>query len=228
MGNAQGSSLGPYQPDQSRIIGRGGFGEVMIGRHKRTKQEVAMKKCVIKEDAHGSAAMSEIKNFQHITPHKHIVKMLDFYFFDSSFWIVMEYCDRGDLEKYMRKYRPGLEPQLKIMHQCASAVYHLHSLDTPLIHRDIKPSNILFKREGASDVLKLTDFGISKVVDDQTNHTVAGTTHFMPPEMIVGKGYNHTVDIYALGLVYLAMINFNPNHDGMCPLSGQYHLFYSF
>ena len=171
----------------------------------------------------GAIALKKIKNFQHITPHKHIVKMLDYHFYQNSFWIVMEYCDRGDLDKYMHKYRPDADAQRKIMHQCASAVFHLHSLDTPMIHRDIKPSNILFKREGASDVLKLTDFGISKVMEgQQVSRTCAGTELFMPPEMILEKGYNQTVDTYALGLVYLAMITFNPNHGAMFPLSGKH------
>lgn len=72
----------------------------------------------------------------------------------------------GDLEDYMKKYAPNTDKQLKIMHQCASAVSHMHSLKVPIIHRDIKPSNILFRTEGKSVVAKVADFGLSKILDD--------------------------------------------------------------
>ena len=120
-------------------------------------------------------------------------------------------------------YKPNTDRQLKIMHQCGSALYHLHSLPVAVIHRDIKPANILFKREAGKDVAKLTDFGLSQVLsDDDMTRSASGTPLFLAPEVYARKPYSVEVDVFSLGLIYLALINARASDDQLFPLSGAF------
>lgn len=73
-----------------------------------------------------------------------------------------------------------------------------------IIHRDIKPENIMHHSEGA---YKLGDFGVAKQLSKTTSGTIAGTEGFMAPEVYKGQEYNHTADIYSLGIVLYYYLN---------------------
>ncbi len=73
-----------------------------------------------------------------------------------------------------------------------------------IIHRDIKPENIMHHSEGA---YKLGDFGVAKQLSKTTAGTIAGTEGFMAPEVYKGQEYNHTADIYSLGIVLYYYLN---------------------
>ena len=107
------------------------------------------------------------------------------------------------------------------MHQCGSALYHLHSLPVAVIHRDIKPANILFKRENGKDVAKLTDFGLSKILsEDALTESSSGTPLFLAPEVYARKSYSVAVDVFSLGLVYLSLIISRASDEKLYPFSG--------
>ena len=73
-----------------------------------------------------------------------------------------------------------------------------------IIHRDIKPQNIFLSRQGN---FKLGDFGIAKSADHSTIGTRTGTFNYMAPEVYASKPYDHTVDLYSLGMVLYWMLN---------------------
>ena len=106
------------------------------------------------------------------------------------------------------------------MHQCGSALNHLHSLENPIIHRDVKPPNILFRREDGNDVVKLADFGISAVLSGEVRDTACGTPLFVAPEVLACKPHTTAVDIFSLGLIFLGLITMRPTDDKIIPLSG--------
>ena len=141
----------------------GTFGVVYSGKHITSGEKIAVKQCEIKNDQHGSMAMIEIKNFQQLENHPNIVRLYDFHYQKNSFWLVMEFCDAGDLVQYMKLTNPDVDAQINIMYQCASAIAFMHSRPSPVVHRDIKPANIMMKTEGKGVVVKVTDFGLSKV-----------------------------------------------------------------
>ena len=93
--------------------------------------------------------------------------------------------------------------------------------DRGIVHRDLKPGNILINEEPQPDgsteeVVKILDFGIAKLIQDEAEEdnaptltqagTVLGTPHYMSPESIVGDNVDHTVDLYALGVIIYEML----------------------
>ena len=84
----------------------------------------------------------------------------------------------------------------------ANVLSYVHERD--IVHRDIKPSNILVGRDG---LVRLADFGIARMLGDQSAHTATGTTigtaAYIAPEQVRGETVSPASDIYSLGLVLL-------------------------
>ncbi|KAM4610252.1 serine/threonine-protein kinase 35-like [Polymixia lowei] len=76
-------------------------------------------------------------------------------------WFVMEFCEGGDLNQYILSRRPDPRTNKSFMRQLTSAVAFLHQNN--IVHRDLKPDNILISQKSGSPVLKVADFGLSKV-----------------------------------------------------------------
>ena len=231
MGEAE-LKLGAYTVRLTDKLGQGTFGVVYSGRGTKSGEKVAVKQCEIQSDEKGSMAMVEIKNFQQLENHPNIVHLYDFHYRNNSFWMVMEFCDLGDLEQYMKKTRLDTAALLNIMYECADAIAYMHSRKNPVVHRDIKPNNIMMKAEGQRATVKVTDFGLSKVVDapDEAKtvlfSTVAGTPGFMAPEFFNKEPYTNSVDVFALGLLFVSMLNFKPGDKHLIALLGESKLYY--
>lgn len=129
----------------AKAIGQGSFGTVYKGKDTRTRQTIAAKMIRAKKSKDISCVLTEIKNIQRIKSHPNIVQLFDFAYFNSAFWMIMEYCDLGDLAEYFKKYNPDMNTILEFSLMCAKAIAHMHGQDDPVIHRDIKPANILVK-----------------------------------------------------------------------------------
>lgn len=117
----------------------------------------------------------------------------------------MEACEAGDLLSYVRR-RKKLEAPLArhIFKQIVYGLGYVHSKG--IIHRDVKLENILMDSKGN---IKLSGFGISKILqpDEKFPREKFGTLAYMAPEMVSNKGrYNHSVDIWSLGVVLYVMI----------------------
>ena len=140
----------------------------------------------------------------------------------KSVWMFLEYCEHGDLQKYFLKTKIegttiSESNKVKLMLDIAQGCAYLH--DRNVIHRDIKPSNILLAGNPVS--AKLTDFDFSKFLEkmQSTMTTKVGTEAFKAPEFFFrttdGKlKYKRSVDIFAMGLTFLAMLQEN---EGLVP-----------
>ena len=90
------------------------------------------------------------------------------------------------------------------------ALEHLHKNNC--IYRDLKPENILFDKEGH---IKITDFGLSKVMLESSSEskafTICGTPEYLAPEILENKGYDKSVDWWSLGaVIYEMLVGFSP------------------
>ncbi|XP_056305751.1 LOW QUALITY PROTEIN: serine/threonine-protein kinase 35 [Danio aesculapii] len=140
-------------------------------------------------------------------------------------WFVMEFCDGGDLNQYILSRRPDPRTNRSFMKQLTSAVAFLHKNN--IVHRDLKPDNILISQKSGNPVIKVADFGLSKVCaglscmqnegDDQVDNknivninkfwlsSACGSDFYMAPEVWEGH-YTAKADIFALGIIIWAMI----------------------
>lgn len=148
-----------------------------------------------------------------------------------QFFIIMEYIPGGDLGKLVQENNAIREPYVKIMaRQLVDALGYLH--DNKITHRDVKPDNILIQST-APLVVKLTDFGLSKMIDTEQTFlkTFCGTLLYCAPEVyseystydeqghrvrqrdrrsVNRERYDHAVDIWSLGGVLFYALSASP------------------
>lgn len=128
----------------------------------------------------------------------------------------MEYVEGHPLTKYIEKKKFTSEEKiLKVLVQILIGLQHIHSCN--LVHRDLKPDNILVTKDKK---VKILDFGwgfqIQAHVAEWDTHQI-GTLHYMAPEVIKKKPYNHKVDIWSAGCILYEMCTgidpFNDNES---------------
>jgi serine/threonine protein kinase len=209
-------ALGSYQLVEP--LGRGGMGEVWLGRHRLLARHAAIK--LIRPDMLSGVsrerAMNSLRRFEleaqatAALTSPNTIRVFDFGLTgDGTFYYVMELLDGRDLESLIRDFGPL--PPARVIHlvrQICSSLAEAHAIG--LIHRDIKPANIFACRMGLDyDVVKVLDFGLVKHEQRATAPTMmtsglvtVGTPAYMAPEAILGDvELDRRVDIYALGCV---------------------------
>jgi calcium/calmodulin-dependent protein kinase-4 len=94
--------------------------------------------------------------------------------------------------------------------QMLEAVKYLHEND--VIHRDLKPENLLYEDSKEDARLKLADFGLSKIIDsDVQTQTVCGTPGYCSPEILKGRKYGTSVDMWSVGVItYILLCGYEP------------------
>ena len=216
--------IGDYVVSIRKALGRGAFGSVYPATHKDGRQIAAKqieseKEETAKKELTGSENLLKAFKAQN-HEHENITKIHDILPDEyNDIWLMMEYCEFGDLNKYFDKHPEkfnDISIKLDMMCQIASGLAFLHSIH--IVHRDIKPNNILVSKnlnQLQSDTVKIADFGLCKYLDpdDTTScmNTDAGTNLFKAPEFfnykVDGKiEYHKSVDSFAAGLTFLAMI----------------------
>lgn len=201
------------------LIGEGGMGNVYKAKHSKLDRVVAIKsilpQLVNNEDVkkrflNEATSMSKLQ-------HPNIVAMYDYHSDDEGLYLIMEYIEGKELDKYVRGLNKPLDEDLSIafMEQILDAFSHAH--DKGIVHRDIKPSNIIISNSGE---IKILDFGIAKIIGEEAHQltktgTQIGTVYYMSPEQVLGKKVNHLSDIYSLGVtMYQLLTSVNP-YKGM-------------
>ena len=129
-----------------------------------------------------------------------VVKLYEFFEENNQLNIVMEYCENGDLEKFLKETKDiPLNDNFiwKLFIQIVIGLCEIHNMN--ILHRDLKPSNIFLTK---NNDIKIGDFGVSKqLYKKHFTQTVIGTPFYFPPEIVKGKSYNEKSDIWALGCI---------------------------
>lgn len=206
-GRLQENSLlqGRYQIVEE--IGRGGMGAVYLALDHRFSKRI----CVIKEMLDyfqsGAEAQDALQRFNREADtlatlnHPGIPYVFDRFTEGNRHYLVMEYVSGLDLNKTLKAYMQEAQqpiPEQDVtdyLYHLTNILEYLHEKRPPIYHRDIKPHNIIINMEGR---LKLVDFGIAKVFQNQQRGTGIGTQGYAAPEQYKGL-VDHRTDLYALG-----------------------------
>ena len=191
-------------------LGSGGFGKVVSGTHIPTGEKVAIKimdkEQIMSDELNKERVLNEISILK-IVRHNNIVKLYEVMETPQKIYLVMEYCDSGDMFDYIVAKQHLSERQACVFFQeIIDALSYLHSQN--IVHRDVKPENILLQTFGKSLTCKLIDFGISRTYTlDKLISTPCGTASYAPPEMHKGEEYYGLLsDVWSAGVLLYAMV----------------------
>jgi len=196
--------------------GKGKFGLVKHAIHKQSGKEVAIKIMAKKNMSTADLELAKTEiDILKICNHPNIIKLYDVFDTPEYIYIIMEYCSGKDLFSYIEKRNYKLpEPRAaNIIHKLSMAIFYIHSYG--IIHRDLKPENILMTDNTDNADIRLLDFGLSKIVGPGEKCTEPyGTLSFVAPEVLKGKPYDKSVDLWSIGIIaYLLMCGFLPFDD---------------
>lgn len=193
-------------------LNHGSFGMVFMAKDLQTNQMVAIK-CLTKKSASEEANFElaidekseELALHTYLRSHPNIVNLLNSFDTDAHTYIVLEFCERGDLYEAIRMGHGPLETEhvRRFMTQLIDAVEYIHSKG--IFHRDIKPENIFLTESGN---MKLGDFGLA-TTETWTYETSVGSDRYMSPEQYdsAGEGYSPAqADIWAIGVCLLNVL----------------------
>jgi serine/threonine protein kinase len=191
------------------IMGKGGFGKVWRVRHKTTKQELALKemnKALVLSKHSVSSVLNERKLLA-VLKHPFIVNM-QYAFQDREYlYLVMDLMTGGDLRYHINRLGTLTEAHTKFIVACTlTGLEYLHINN--VLHRDIKPENLIIDSKG---YVRITDFGIARLMKPNNAGETSGTPGYMAPEVICHQNHTIAVDYFALGvLVYECMMGRRP------------------
>ncbi|XP_032817989.1 serine/threonine-protein kinase tousled-like 2 isoform X1 [Petromyzon marinus] len=205
------------------LLGRGGFSEVYKAFDLQEQRYVAVKIHQLnknwrdeKKENYHKHACREYRIHKELN-HPRIVKLYDYFSLDTdSFCTVLEYIEGNDLDFYLKQHKLMSEKEARsIIMQIVSALKYLNEIKPPIIHYDLKPGNILLVDGKSCGEIKITDFGLSKIMDDDNYNAVdgmdltsqgAGTYWYLPPEcFVVGKEppkISNKVDVWSVGVIF--------------------------
>ena len=194
--------------EQLANLGIGGYGKVNLYRHKVTGAEYAIKlidKTKFENKQQKELFAREVEIMYKIR-HPNIVRLYTHFEDESNCYIALEYIKKGNLYSYTQSMPNKVLDAATVAHfvvDLISSLYYLHNMNPPIIHRDIKPENLLLGNNGQ---LKLTDFGGSNYLEGSVRYTTCGTQIYHSPEMLLKKGYDTRVDIWAIGVLIFELM----------------------
>ncbi|XP_041054482.1 serine/threonine-protein kinase Nek3 [Carcharodon carcharias] len=184
-----------------KVIGEGSFGRALLVQAHNDSQHYVMKEIHLSKNPSGLQRSRREAILLAKMKHPNIVAFVDSFEADGHLYIVMEYCDGGDLTQKLLQQKEKLFPEemvLSLFVQICLGMKHIH--DKRVLHRDIKSKNIFLTKNG---VVKLGDFGSAHLLNSPMAfaHTYVGTPYYVSPEIWENKPYNNKSDIWALGCV---------------------------
>ena len=198
-----------YYEIQNKIIGKGKFGIVNLGINKKTGNKVAIKiinKSSLKTEIDKELIKSEI-DIMKLCHHPNIVKLLDHFENSEYIYIVMEYISGGTLNQYIKNHYFYISESeaANIISQIGNGLKYLHNYG--IVHRDLKTDNIMLTKNNENGIIKIMDFGLSKIVGPKEGLIDGyGTLNYCAPEVLMREPYNKQIDIWSLGIILYYML----------------------
>ncbi|XP_036972698.1 serine/threonine-protein kinase ULK1 [Acanthopagrus latus] len=201
-------TVGKFEFSRKDLIGHGAFAVVFKGRNREKHDWEVAVKCINKKNLAKSQTLlgKEIKILKELK-HENIVALLDFQETASSVYLVMEYCNGGDLADYLHSKGTLSEDTIRVfLQQIAGAMRVLQAKG--IIHRDLKPQNILLsyppgrKSHSNNTCIKIADFGFARYLqNNMMAATLCGSPMYMAPEVIMSQNYDAKADLWSIGTI---------------------------
>ncbi|XP_071946463.1 serine/threonine-protein kinase ULK2-like isoform X2 [Antedon mediterranea] len=200
--------VGDFEYNKKDLIGHGAFAIVFKGRHKKNHQSVAIK-CIHKKNLLKPQALpeKEISILQQLK-HENVVALYHCKVTSNYVYLVMEFCNGGDLGDYLQAKKTLSEDTIRIfLGQIAQAMKAMRLKG--IIHRDLKPQNLLLsyvsekKEPLPSEIrIKIADFGFARSLKGDTMAvTLCGSPLYMAPEVIMSQQYDGKADLWSIGTI---------------------------
>ena len=198
-------------------LGSGSYGIVYKVRKKNEKEELVLKQISLVglQEKERQYIETEAKLLSELNS-KYIVKYIDSFNEKNRLNIVMEYCNEGDLEKFLEEHKKNkkikhLSEELiwKLFLQISIGMAYLHS--KRILHRDLKSLNIFLTNHLQ---VKIGDLGVARQLEKgKFATTFIGTPYYLSPEICDNKEYNEKSDVWALGCILYELCTFNHPFD---------------
>jgi serine/threonine protein kinase len=195
-----------YEEDivKEKRIGQGACSSVYKARHKRTGDLYALKMFSVYDKGRRDQLRKEIRMLASIQCDA-LIQFHGAFYKEGTVGIILEYMDRGSLEFIVEQgYDIDDYSLAAISYQIMWGLAYLHYDNN--LHRDIKPGNVLMNSRGQ---VKLSDFGICKVLDDSQamSDTSVGTFRYMSIERLLGREYSSSSDLWSVGVMLIELWN---------------------
>ncbi|XP_015058832.1 serine/threonine-protein kinase ATG1t-like isoform X5 [Solanum pennellii] len=197
-------------------LGGGSSSTVWKAEHRTTGKVVALKQIdLLKLTRQLKSCLDCELSFLSSVKHPNIIRLFDVFQAENSIFLVLEFCAGGDLAAYIRDHGRVQECiARKFMKQIVGAGLEVLSMHH-IIHRDLKPENILLSTMETDPILKIADFGLSRLLNpNDLAETVCGSPFYMAPEILEFKKYDDKVDMWSLGAILFELLNGYPPFRG--------------
>jgi serine/threonine-protein kinase len=223
--------------EQIEKLGEGGMAQVWLVEERASGKRLALKLMLpqaANDQRRRDFFLREASLLGQLS-HRHIVKQIANGGLGETFFILMEYCEGGSLDKYLRRMgnRLSIDESTDVVLQVLDGLSYAHTaaitLRSPdgeeinvsgVVHRDFKPGNIFIHRSGRKTSYKVADFGLAKAFQCAgfTSHTMTGdycgTFRYMPRSQILNYRYaKPVVDLWAAMATYYGMLTGYPVRD---------------
>ncbi|XP_029409949.1 serine/threonine-protein kinase Nek3 isoform X4 [Nannospalax galili] len=184
-----------------RVIGQGSFGRALVVQQESSNRLFAMKEIRLPKSFSNAQNSRKEAVLLAKMRHPNVVAFKESFEADGHLYIVMEYCEEGDLMQRIKQQKGKLFPEDMILNwftQMCLGVNHIHK--KRVLHRDIKSKNVFLTQNGR---VKLGDFGSARLLSSTMAfaRTYVGTPYYVPPEIWENLPYNNKSDIWSLGCI---------------------------
>ncbi|ESO89987.1 hypothetical protein LOTGIDRAFT_178957 [Lottia gigantea] len=196
---------------QGKDLGQGSTASVHKCQHKGTGQFWAAK--IIRKNVQKKIVLTEIGILLKIR-HPNVVRLKEVFETEDRIIMILELVTGGELfDRIVTTGHYSEKDAAKAVLDILTAVDHLH--DNGVVHRDLKPENILYADLKGNSPLKVADFGLSQIIEPEVKmSTICGTPGYCAPEILSGKKYEKTVDIWSVGVItYILLSGYEPFYE---------------
>jgi serine/threonine protein kinase len=214
-----------------RILGQGGMGIVYLAEKEKTGEKIALKVMIPKiatDEKAKADFLRETENTKALR-HKNIVQLYDNGYSNATFFMTLDYCNGGSVDKLMfdKGGALSIDEACRITLDVLDGLEYAHYAEIPhvklsngeygkgrgLVHRDISPHNIFLMNSNGTSCAKLGDFGLAKAFDlaglsgRTRTGTAAGKPFYMPRQQVLNYKFSKPeVDVWAVAASFYKML----------------------